>query len=395
MRTAYRRVVYGIAGLALLLDGLALADFLLHPLAGDYNFDSPLFRAVVILILLPLNLLIAFLIIKRVPNNIVGPLLIVWSGTIAYMSIRGSVNIYFLVLYYGYDIVFGWYGLLLALLYFPDGKIFSPLAARWINRQIPFYMVVGLSVFLTQRTLEIPAQWNNPLFVPALEPLSGPIMVGSLIFIMPLLVFTFLSAASRYQKGSLLERQQMKWLVLFAGFLTLFSLTWLIIYPLLTGGEAMNPGTGITGIFFYTISGLGPPLAIGMAVLRYRLWDIDRIIRRTLVYSILTLILTVVYFGTVAIMQNVMLFVFQVSSSDLTVVLSTLAIAALFTPLRRRIQNALDRRFFRRKYDSEHILASFAATAREQVRFEPLVDALIQNVEETMQPDQVSLWLKK
>jgi hypothetical protein len=133
---------------------------------GDYNFDSPLFRAVVVLILLPLNLLIAFLIIKRVPNNIVGPLLIVWSGTIAYMSIRGSVNIYFLVLYYGYDIVFGWYGLLLALLYFPDGRIFSPLAARWINRQIPFYMVVGLSVFLTQRTLEIPTQWNNPFFVP-------------------------------------------------------------------------------------------------------------------------------------------------------------------------------------------------------------------------------------
>jgi hypothetical protein len=395
MKTIFRRAVYAVAGLALLLDGLALIDFLLHPLAGDAEFQSPLYRAFLVLVLLPLTLAVAFLIIKRVPGNIVGPLLIVWSGTLANLSVRASASDEFYALYAGYEIVFGWYGLFLTLLHFPDGKIFSTLAFRWVYRLIPLNILSGLLIFFSQHFSEGGTLRRNPLYVPDLGKLYGIILAVSLIFVVALLLFILFSVIARFREGSLLERQQMKWLMLFAGFLASSSLLWLILYRLLTGGEVMTPGSGITGILFYSICGIGPPLTIGIAVLRYRLWDIDRIIRRTLVYSILTLVLTAVYFGMVAIVQNVMLFVFQISSSDLTVVLSTLAIAALFTPLRRRIQNALDRRFFRRKYDSEQIMVNFAATAREQVKFEPLVDALIRNVEDTMQPDQVSLWLKK
>ena len=146
----------------------------------------------------------------------------------------------------------------------------------------------------------------------------------------------------------------------------------------------------------FVVDGKEVPFVFGTAILRYGLWDIDVLINRTLVYGTLTAILALVYFGLVVGLQ----FLFrdltsQVASSPLIIVGSTLAIAALFQPLRRRIQSAIDRRFYRRKYDAAKTLAHFSAILRDEVDLNRLSEQLVEVVEETMQPAHVSLWLRK
>jgi hypothetical protein len=153
-------------------------------------------------------------------------------------------------------------------------------------------------------------------------------------------------------------------------------------------------GNNLFGIFFYIFTGLFPPIAIGVAVLRHRLWDIDIIIHRTLVYSILTVSLTVVFFGSVALLQSLFTTVIG-HQSPAAIMLSTLAIVLLFTPLRRGIQERIDHRFYRHKYDAEQVLADFGTTLRDEADLESLTNSILGVIEETMQPTHLSLWLRK
>src|SRR5262249_9481238 len=134
-------------------------------------------------------------------------------------------------------------------------------------------------------------------------------------------------------------------------------------------------------------------VAAGMAILRYRLWDIDIIIRRTLVYSLLTLTLGLVYIGCIVASRAVV--APYLGGSELTIVASTLAIAGRSAPLRRGTQNLIDRRFYRRKYDAAKVLAMFGASVRDETDLERLSAAMLQVVDETMQPEFVGLWLKE
>jgi hypothetical protein len=146
---------------------------------------------------------------------------------------------------------------------------------------------------------------------------------------------------------------------------------------------------------YFTVANEAVPIAIGIAILRYRLWDIDLLINRTLVYGSLTLLLALVYFGGVTATQAIFRTLSgQEQQPQLAIVVSTLVIAALFNPLRRRIQAFIDRRFYRKKYDAAKTLEAFSARLREETDLQALNGELTRVVRETMQPSHVSLWLR-
>jgi len=137
-------------------------------------------------------------------------------------------------------------------------------------------------------------------------------------------------------------------------------------------------------------------LAVGIliAVMRYRLWDIDILIRRTVSYAIIVALLAIVYFGSVIVLQRIFAGIIG-ESTEIITVLSTLAIAALFVPLRNRIQDAIDKRFNRKKYNAQQVMEKFSQTVRDETDIDKLTAELINMVNETMQPAHISLWLKK
>jgi len=156
--------------------------------------------------------------------------------------------------------------------------------------------------------------------------------------------------------------------------------------------------TGATGLMLNLIGlavvmvlMMALPVTIAIAILGYRLWDIDSLIRRTLVYGALTVTLGVVYFGGVMGLQYLSSSVMNLESRNVTIVITTLAIAALFNPLRRRIQNDIDRRFYRRRYDAAKVMESFSEKLREEVDLDEMTKSILQVVEETMQPEEVGL----
>jgi hypothetical protein len=159
-------------------------------------------------------------------------------------------------------------------------------------------------------------------------------------------------------------------------------------------GAVFIPPPG--GDFFYGVALFGfaaMPVAVGVAVLRYNLYDIDLVINRTLVYGSLTILLAATYYGSVAVLQGLFR-AFTEQQSTLAVVASTLAIAALFVPLRRRTQGFIDRVFYRRKYDVAKTLEAFSAKLRDETDLDALSEDLVGVVRETMQPAYVSLWLR-
>jgi hypothetical protein len=197
------------------------------------------------------------------------------------------------------------------------------------------------------------------------------------------------SLVVRFRRSQDLERQQMKWL-------THAAATVLGMVLLTTLLEAANL------VFLSEMTALaadlliaGIPVGVGIAVLKYRLYDIDRIINRTLVYGSLTAMLALFYFGGVTATQALLrTFTEREQLPQLVVVASTLVIAALFNPLRRRIQSFIDRRFYRSKYDARKTLEAFSAKLRDKTDLEALNSELVGVVRETMQPAHVSVWLR-
>ena len=200
----------------------------------------------------------------------------------------------------------------------------------------------------------------------------------------------------RYRSVSTsVQRQQTKWIVFAFATIILSDLVFLI--PILFSPSLAQPGSLynliISNVSLFVL--LLGPVSLYIAITRYRLYDIDVIIRRTLVYGTLTTLLAIVYFGLIIGLQSlIQLVTGTLSEQPLVIVVSTLAIYALFQPLRRRIQAIIDRRFYRRKYDAARTIEAFSATLRDEVDLSQLREQLLEIVQETMQPAHISLWLR-
>ena len=283
-------------------------------------------------------------------------------------------------------------------LLFPDGRLPSrrwrPLA--WFSGLL--IVLVSIQVGFTPGPLEGLEGVRNPfgfLVFPWMK--SVPYLLVPLFLLCMLL--SVLSLVLRYRRSSGEERQQIKWMAFAAsliGSLYVIAMIGSIVYPQDTW---FAPGSPLwllvleyAALFSFTLV----PTAIGFAVLRYRLYDIDLVINRALVYGSLTATLALVYFGGVATIQTLFrALTGQEQQPQLAVVASTLAIAALFNPLRRRIQSFIDRRFYRRKYDAAMTLSAFSARLRDETDLEQLNSALLSVVRATMQPEHATLWLRE
>ena len=291
----------------------------------------------------------------------------------------------------------GWYWYLqlsLALIYlpllFPDGRL---LSRRWL----PVAVLAGIGtlgmVLLgmltdTLRGTVVGYKIDNPIGIEGLPPVENLPVFGVLatLFFGIGVVGAVACVVVRYRRSRGVERQQMKWFVYAASLLLLFPVSVLmsdfVVLPEIVSGLVL-------GLVLVAL-----PTAVGTAILKHRLYDIDVIINRSLVYAPLTATLVLFYLGGVITLQ----YAFRTltgQGSQIAIVASTLAIAALFNPLRRRIQGFIDRRFYRHKYDAARTLASFSAKLRDETDLDALNTELVSVVRETMQPAHVSLWLRE
>lgn len=273
--------------------------------------------------------------------------------------------------------------LLLTPLFLPNGLL---LSRRWRLVVWPVAVFTGLAILAAAI-----APWrnqgvSNPIGIPGLEwffevteALLGPVTMWTL-------GFGILSLILRFRRSTGVERQQLKVLALGgAGVIGSFA-------TLATIQAVVGDQSDFVATMFVTAAILSLPASIATAVMRHRLYDIDLVINRTLVYGSLTAILFASYFGIVVILQRVTDPLTQ--DSDLAIAGSTLAVAALFRPLRSKVQHFIDRRFYRRKYDAAETLDAFSTRLREQVDLESLRGDIVTVVQDTMQPAHASLWLR-
>src|ERR671916_897622 len=281
-------------------------------------------------------------------------------------------------------------GLILVFLplLFPDGR---PPSRRW--RWVAWLGGISIVMIVVLAMVILWSERGTQLLRDPVSDEAGPAWILGLLaeaVAFPLMLVAGLAAVIslfvRFRRARGEERQQIKW------FASAAALTLLVVF-LVEGIPEVNR-------LFETITAVGAvlvapsiPVATGIAILRYRLYDIDLLINRTLVYGSLTATLVAVYVGTIVVLQG-LLRALTGQESQLAIVASTLAVAALFNPLRRRIQGFIDRRFYRRKYDAAKTLEAFSAKLRDETDLDALSNNLLGVVRETMQPAQVSLWLR-
>jgi hypothetical protein len=281
-----------------------------------------------------------------------------------------------------------------------SGSLPASRAASGLLEGLGFVVAITLLPFLLLLfpTGRVPSQRWRPvawivLAAGATGVTLGPFLSEDSVLIiavvMTLIIASGLSALSlvvRYRGASGIERQQLKWFA--------FAAVLLVAVPIadLLGLHRLL-GNGLLWTLLENVTLTGLYVAVGIAILRYRLYEIDLIINRTLVYGSLTVMLVTLYFGTIVVLQR--LFVALTGEqSTLAVVASTLIIAALFNPLRRRIQSFIDRRFYRSKYDAIKTLEDFSVKLKDETDLQALNSDLVGVVRETMQPAHVSLWLR-
>jgi uncharacterized membrane protein YhdT len=396
-RTA-NRLAWGSCALSLVLTALSLLLLILNLSYPNAHLYEPwLDNTLTAISYAPVGALIA----SRHPENPVGWLLCLYGFVISLSYFSAEYAIYALLaqpdsLPAGEAMawVFSWMLPLvigfstLSYLLFPTGRLPSR-RWRWAVWLTVAFIVVGvlLGAFSSGPLSDLgPIQ--NPLGIVSLADIYSAILYTTFSV---LLVAVISSVFVRLRRAGGVEHQQIKW---FAYAVAANAIAVVVAYVI--------PGLIETPLWFervgFALNNIvipAIPIAIGIAILRYRLYDIDLLINRTLVYGSLTLMLALVYFGGVTATQAVFTALTgQEEQPQLTIVVSTLVIAALFTPLRRRIQSFIDRRFYRRKYDARKTLEAFSAQLRDETDLNALSEDLVGVVRETMQPAHVSLWLR-
>ena len=394
----FRALLWLLVAYSFAMWAIALADWFRHPLAlSPYNAfgGNPAFRAFSLFAGAPVVATLGFMILKKQRQNLVGLLLLSWAGGFASFGISVAIPpaLYNLV---SLPIAAWWTSLILAPFYFPDGHAYP----RWLSPILPAVMVMalvqGCSAALAPAQLPYAGEPANPFFVLGAETLNQFITNVYFALLLPVIIGVFVSPLLRYRRADAVQRQQIKW---FAWWAMIVFTPYLIFYMALTSTYAeisdAPPALQAIGGALVGLVGFFPPIIIAYAILRYRLFDIDVVIRKTLVYTVLTALLALVYFGSVVLLQRLFGTLTGVAQSPLAIVVSTLAIFILFAPLRRRIQDVIDRRFFRKKYNAQQVLAKFAITARDETDLDTLTGELARVVQETLQPEGVSVWLRE
>jgi hypothetical protein len=389
-------LAWSLWGLALTLTALALlllALILSHPDTHIYDYW---FNNTTIVIDVTVGAIVA----SRRPENPVGWLLCLSGLTTSISHFSSEYAIY---------------TLLAKPNSLPAGEAFAWIAT-WI---LPIMIGFGVFILLLFPTGRLPSRrWRwlawltitfvfvgmisgafSPGPVDGLGPLRNPLGIegftnGYKAILYPMAPFLYaasaLSVFVRLRRATGVERQQIKWFAYTAG---LFAIA--IVLQIMTLAVETPLWFERAEFALFTAAGTANTVSIGIAILKYRLYEIDIIINRTLVYGTLTALLAAVYFGGVAATQAIFhTLTGQERQPQLAVVVSTLVIAALFNPLRRRIQTFTDRRFYRRKYDARKTLEAFSKTLRDETDLEALNDDLVGIVRETMQPAHASLWLR-
>jgi hypothetical protein len=393
-RTA-ARLGWSLFGLSALL--LAVA-FLLNLRRPQY----PDLLATTGELLLGLVILLSFgwfgaLIVARRPSQPIGWILCALAGTSALTFFANEYAIYGLITHPGAvpgAAAMAWFttwaitiplGLLAALLLlFPTGRLPSPRWRWWLwvaGIGNLLFIVSHLSLWPLRGADLLRLDTSDPAGIPGLlftvGATAGPVAV----------VAAGVSVLVRFRRAQGVERQQIKWL-LYA------VLTVILAYPLLAVAmTALGSTSELAGDVSVSLLVAPVPLTMGLAILRYRLYDIDRLINRTLVYGLLTVLLGAIYAAGVFAIGR--LLDPADGQSELAVAASTLAVAALFQPARRRIQQTVDRRFNRRKYNAVKTVEAFSARLRDQVDLDTLSAELLTVVDQTMQPTTASLWLRQ
>ena len=286
---------------------------------------------------------------------------------------------------FGWAYMWLWYVLIALIgfvpLLFPDGHVPGP-RWRWVARALIGLVVLGvLGIGVSPGQVgDGEAPWpQNPLGIEALKGLLDvlePIVAISLVL---MLLASVISVIFRFQRSRGDERLQLKSMLYSVVLICL-----LFVVPAVFGGSLGDVGFALAIMLI--------PVAVGIAMLKYRLYDVDRVISKTLVYGAVTVLLAAAYVGLVLAGQ--WLFSSFAGGSNLAIAGSTLVVAALFLPVRSRVQRFVDRRFYRRRYDAQRTLEGFGSRLREQVELETLSTDLALVVQETIQPSHVSLWLR-
>jgi hypothetical protein len=293
------------------------------------------------------------------------------------------------------------FGLVFAflLLLFPDGRL---LSTRW--RPVAWLAAGALTGVMVATALRpsLTDETGEPAPAGAPEPISNPVGVEGagatlqaveeaaiVVFVLLCALPAAVSLILRYRRSTGERRQQIKWLAWAAGVLVLCVF---FLPDALIAAFGDTDAVSTAGSVLETVPVVALPLATGVAILRHRLYDVDLVIRRTLVYATLTALLAGAYLAAVLLLQLALSPL--TDASDLAIAGSTLAVAALFRPARRRVQALVDRRFYRRRYDAARTVESFGARLRDQVDLDALGGELRAVVKETMQPAHVSLWIR-